>query len=67
MHGTHDEVVGVHLVGEHSPGTISTRRSWMASPSGGTIVNLVPTANGPSESIFSILSFHPGQPARSHE
>ena len=39
----------------------------MASPSGGTIVNLVPTANGPSESIFSILSFHPGQPARSHE
>jgi hypothetical protein len=47
-----------------SLGTISTRRSVMGSPSGGVIVNVVPTANGPSVSIFSMPSFHCGHVVR---
>src|SRR5215470_8064985 len=46
-----------------SPGVISARRIRIGSSPGGVIVNVVPAANGPSISIFSMPSFHCGHRA----
>src|SRR5215471_12907535 len=50
-----------------SPGTISTMRKRTGSSPGGVMVKVVPTANGPSISIFSMPSFQLGHVAISDQ
>src|SRR5215471_15327942 len=50
-----------------SPDTISTMRNRTGSSPGGVIANVVPTANGPSISIFSMPSFQLGHAAKSDQ
>jgi hypothetical protein len=67
MNGTHNEVAGVHLIGEQLARNDLDDSHLNGSSSGGVIVNFVPTANGPSISIFSMPWFHSGHAAMSDQ